>query len=74
MGDMNEDLFKENNVLKDHMFDRGFYQLVEQPTFDKGSLLDHIYVNAPMTERTVFIDQIPVYYSDHDIVSLYVSK
>ena len=74
MGDMNEDLLKEKFKLKDHMSCKGFTQLVEHPTFDRGSLLDHIYVNDPMMLKKVSIDQTPAYYSGHDIITLNVAK
>ena len=53
MGDVNEDLMKKKSKLKDFLSGKGFSQLIEQPTFDKGSLIDHIYVNTPMTKKTV---------------------
>ena len=74
MGDMNEDLLQKKSELKDHLSCKGFTQLVEQATFDKGSLIDHIYINEPMMLKTVSIDQTPAYYSSHDIITLNVSK
>jgi endonuclease/exonuclease/phosphatase family metal-dependent hydrolase len=74
MGDMNEDLFKENNVIKDYMSSKGFCQLIEQPTFDKGSLIDHVYINKLMLAKKHSMELTPVYYSDHDVLSLYILK
>ena len=74
MGDMNEDLLQKKSKVKDHLSCKGFTQLVEKATFDKGSLIDHIYINEPMMLKTVSIDQTPAYYSSHDIITLNVSK
>ena len=74
MGDMNEDLLRKKFKLKDHLSCKGFTQLVEKATFDKGSLIDHIYINEPMMLKTVSIDQTPAYYSGHDVITLNVSK
>ena len=74
MGDINEDLLKERSKLKDHLSCKGFTQLVELQTFDKGSLIDHIYVNEEMMLKKVSIDQTPAYYSGHDIMTLNVAK
>ena len=73
LGDVNE------NVLKGSMFEKfmrskGFYQMVDRPTCDTGSLLDHIYVNDAMDQIGFSIQVDACYYSDHDIVSLYVTK
>ena len=48
--------------------------MVHKPTHESGSLLDHIYINDGL-DQTGFSTQVDAcYYSDHDIVSLYVSK
>ena len=72
MGDIKEDLLKKRSKMKDFLSSKGFSQLVTVPTFDKGSLIDHIYVNDEMKKITGGIDQMPVYYSDHNIISLYL--
>ena len=56
------------------MTNLGFSQLIMTPTFDKGTLIDHIYANKPMSDLKVFTRQEPAYYTDHDIVSLFVPK
>ena len=35
---------------------------------------DHIYVNNPMKTKNIFTEIDAVYYSDHDIISLYIPK
>ena len=41
----------------------GFNQLIDQPTTDQGSLLDHVYFKGVSTIQTEVCD---TYYSDHD--------
>ena len=73
LGDINENAL-ENSVFETFMRGKGFYQMVNRPTRESGKLLDHIYVNDGMDELG-FTTQVDVcYYSDHDIVSLYVSN
>ena len=66
-GDFNIDLMTspQNNILT-LMEQRGYQQLVKQPTTDYGSLLDHVYINKPMQ---VDIKVFDTYYTDHDLVS-----
>ena len=73
IGDVNWD-FSENSSMKKFMTNKGFRQLIKNPTFDKGTLIDHIYVNESMYSLTNFTQQDPAYYSDHDIVSLFIQK
>ena len=73
MGDVNENAL-ENSAFETFMRGKGFYQMVDRPTRESGKLLDHIYVNDGMDDIG-FTTQVDVcYYSDHDIVSLYVSN
>ena len=73
MGDINED-FYDNSIFEKFMRSKGFYQMVDKPTRESGKLIDHIYVNDQM-DQTGFSTQVDAnYYSDHDIISLYVSK
>ena len=51
------------------MSSKGFSQLVEVPTTDSGSLLDHIYYNGSAASTSV--DVVDTYYTDHD--ATYVS-
>ena len=73
MGDINENFF-ENSSFKEFMSTKRFQQMIEKPTHIKGSTLDHIYINQLMSEKDVFVEQNCCYYSDHDIISLYVRK
>ena len=70
LGDFNEDLFSRSSqsALLQFMASRKFSQLVEVPTTDSGSLLDHIYYNG-ITDNIV-VDVVDTYYSDHDATYL----
>ena len=48
------------------MSNAGFTRLVTSPTTDRGSLIDHVYCNFPLTNIVVEVSD--VYYSDHDAV------
>ena len=74
MGDMNIDLLSENHKLLQFLGEKGFVQMIQQPTYESGSLLDHIYVNESLHSKNPSCSQLPVYYSDHDIVFLHVLK
>ena len=43
----------------------GFKQIVQKPTTDSGTLIDHVYVSQDMTVTTDVTD---CYYTDHDYV------
>ena len=73
IGDVNED-FLDNPNITHFMRIKGFYQMIDKPTCETGSLLDHIYVNNAMDQLGFTTRADAAYYSDHDIVSLYVSK
>ena len=73
MGDFNI-AFKEDSRIDKEMKDMGFLQLVTSSTHDKGNLIDHIYVNEEITRKGCFIEKKASYYSDHDIVTIFVDK
>ena len=73
IGDINENLYEHSNFEK-FMRTKSFQQMMKRPTFEKGSILDHIYVNKLMMEKNPFTEQPSCYYSDHDLISLYISK
>ena len=68
LGDFNDDLLSTSSPsrLLQFMSSNGFFQLVQVPTTDSGSLLDHIYCNSVGDDA--YVD---TYYSDHD--TTYVS-
>ena len=71
LGDFNDDLLSTSasSRLLQFMSSKGFSQLVQAPTTDSGSLLDHIYCND-VGEDTYYVDVIDTYYSDHDATCL----
>ena len=73
IGDVNENCLEESKFEK-FMKEKGLYQMVDGPTCETGSLLDHIYANDALDQIGFSIQIDSCYYSDHDIVSLYVSK
>ena len=69
IGDMNWH-YPTIHPMKRYMLNNGFQQLIEKPTHDEGHTLDHIYVNAKLTDMKIEIFQKPVHFSDHDVVFL----
>ena len=53
---------------------KGFQQLIHQPTYEEGSLIDHVYVNKCMKNLNVSVETFSVYFSDHDIITLYIPE
>ena len=53
---------------------RGFHQLINEPTCDTGSLIDHIYVNEAMKAQNITAEVDACHFSDHDIISLLIPK
>ena len=80
MGDINEDFLKGEKLKKANtrfvnmMSVRGFHQLIKEPTFTSGNVIDHIYVNDAMQPQKLSTQIDAAYYSNHDIISLYVPK
>ena len=73
MGDVNWD-FYEDCKMKKFMETKRFHQLIEKATCDTGNLLDHIYVNEALMSLKVTSQQSAAYYTDHDIISLFIPK
>ena len=73
IGDVNIDYSNSSKLIK-FMEKKGFEQMIKKATCDTGSLIDHIYISKSLQELEIFIDQSAAYYSDHDIVTLYVKK
>ena len=56
------------------MRSKDFYQMVDKPTRESGRLIDHIYVNHALDEMGFSTQVDGSYFSDHDIITLCVSK
>ena len=54
--------------------EKGFHQLVQNPTHERGGLIDHVYVNDALFADQPFVTQRSVYYSDHDAIVLHIPK
>lgn len=67
LGDFNEDLLqKPDSRTLSLMSSRGYEQLVQSPTTDRGTMIDHVYYNRPSGRAIVQVHD--TYYSDHDTV------
>ena len=67
LGDFNEDLYDNTHSrILDIMSNNGYTQLVQSPTTDRGTLIDHVYYNRPSDDAVVQVHD--TYYSDHDTV------
>ena len=73
IGDVNWN-YLENTNMKEFMKNKGFCQVIKKPTFDKGTLIDHIYVNQVLMAKNVHTEQVSTYYTDHDIITLLIPK
>ena len=63
VGDFNDDLISNTTNISTWFASNGFKQLIDHPTTDQGSLLDHVYFNGVLPIQTEVCD---TYYSDHD--------
>ena len=67
LGDFNEDLLqKPDSRVLSLMSSNRYKQLIETPTTDRGTLIDHVYYNRPSDNTVVQVHD--TYYSDHDTV------
>ena len=73
MGDINENC-AETSKFNDFMQSGGFRQLVQSPTHRDGGILDHLYINEAMNRKNIFFEINCCYFSDHDVISLYIRK
>ena len=73
MGDMNMNTNSRND-FQDLLSAKGFRQMITEPTFDGGSLIDHIYVNEELLKIGCVTARNSVYYSDHDVITVFVKK
>ena len=67
VGDFNEDVSITSNMHCCTMFrSQGFKQMVNKPTHDSGTIIDHLYMSQ--TLNTMQTDVTDCYYSDHDCI------
>ncbi|XP_034553964.1 uncharacterized protein LOC117823040 isoform X1 [Notolabrus celidotus] len=63
MGDFNDDILRSSSICN-FVTERGFVQLVAQPTTERGTLIDHVYVKTTQYEVQSVVW--PTYFSDHE--------
>ena len=68
LGDFNENLMVANSI-RTQMEKHGFSQVVNEPTTEKGTLIDHIYIKDIDT-KNICINIMPTYFSYHECVEL----
>ena len=67
VGDFNEDISITSNMCCRTMLSlQGFKQMVNKPTHDSGTIIDHVYVSQ--TVNTMQTDITDCYYSDNDCI------
>ena len=67
VGDFNEDVSITSNTNCCAMLRlQGFRQMVNKPTHDSGTIINHVYVSQ--TVNTMQTDVTDCYYSDHDCI------
>ena len=67
VGDFNEDVSITSNTRCCTMFIlQGFKQMINKPTRDSGTIIDHVYISH--TLNTMQTDVTDCYYSDHDCI------
>ena len=72
VGDFNEDVSITSNTHCCTMFrSQGFQQMVNKPTHDSGTIIDHVYMSQ--TLYTMQTDVTDYYYSDHDFILCWIT-
>ena len=67
LGDFNEDILHQTDSrIVNFMSSHGYTQLVNSPTTDRGTLIDHMFYNHLPSNTIVQVQD--TYYSDHDTV------
>ena len=67
LGDFNEDCMSSSpSPILSFMSSNGFNQLVQCPTTDRGTLIDHVYYSQNADNVVTEVND--TYYSDHDTV------
>ena len=63
---------KKENIFTELLIDKGFEQIVMEPTTYRGYCIDHVYHNISETERKVDYKLHYPYYSDHEAVCVMI--
>ncbi|XP_062617119.1 ATP-dependent DNA helicase PIF1-like [Saccostrea cucullata] len=67
LGDFNEDILKPNTQIKTFLEGRGYVQIIDKPTTDGYTLIDHVYVNGHIQTSAKVLQ---TYYSYHNMISV----
>lgn len=74
-GDFNIDLMKENqNLISQSLFSLNFKQLIQNSTHLKGGILDHVYTSKEISPGKVKIEQLNLYFGDHDKLKVLIDE
>ena len=74
-GDLNIHYTEEtsNRFVRKIVDEYKFEQLVMDPTHDEGNTIDHVYV-SPALQGRVEVEKTCLYFSDHDLLTIKVTK
>jgi hypothetical protein len=64
----------KKSYLITRLAEKGFHQLVKEPTHEHGRTLDHIYIKINNTFQPPEVVRMPIHYSDHDIMGLVLTR
>ena len=71
LGDFNCELkCDRSSVLSREIINFGFSQLVKEPTYNQGGIIDHCFTSKNVIPNNVKLSQKAVYYSDHDLLEV----
>lgn len=68
LGDFNEDA-RSKGPIACFLQSKGFEQRVNFSTTEGGTILDHIYITERMSVK---VEKVPVYFSYHDAIKVYL--
>ena len=71
VSDFNDDLMGNTAKISSWFKSNGFKQLIDHPTRDQGSPLDHVYFNGVLSIQTEVCD---TYYSDYDCTIIAIAN
>ena len=74
IGDTNINFLAEDHDFTKFMTNKEFVQIVQEPTHERGGLLDQIFINESLSKKNPICTQKSVYYSDHDLICFHVPK
>ena len=73
-GDFNTDYRESDNQVSRFLKEKmKFCQIVVESTHEKGSVLDQVWINAPLFDK-VEVEQTCLRFSDHDMIKIVVSQ